>query len=69
MKDFDSGVHYFTHAYAVVEVNFPENDVCCMQCPYFSRTSGWCQLNKKLVAYPKNHTGQECPLILKEKEE
>ena len=33
MKDFDSGIRFFTHAYAVVEVNFPENDECCMQCP------------------------------------
>ena len=66
MSDFSSGVSGYVRAAAVVSVNFPIDlkgnaDVCCYQCPYFSRSSGVCQLNKAIPAYPAKYIGQECP--------
>ena len=66
MADFSSGVSGYVKAVAIVAVNFPIDlkgnaDVCCYQCPYFSRSSGICQLNKAVPAYPAKYIGQECP--------
>ena len=66
MSDFSSGVSGYVKAVAIVAVNFPidlkgNTDVCCYQCPYFSRSSGICQLNKAIPAYPAKYIGQDCP--------
>ena len=66
MADFSSGVSGYVKAVAIVAVNFPIDlkgnaDVSCYQCPYFSRSSGICQLNKAIPAYPAKYIGQECP--------
>ena len=66
MSDFSSGVSGYVKAVAIVAVNFPIDlkgnaDVCCYQCPYFSRSSGICQLNKAVPAYPAKYIGQDCP--------
>ena len=66
MSDFSSGVSGYIKAVAIVAVNFPIDlkgnaDVSCFQCPYFSRSSGICQLNKAIPAYPAKYIGQECP--------
>lgn len=71
MPSFESGVASYIKAYAIVEVNFPVDakgnaDISCKQCPYLSHTARICQLNKKPVAYPERHVGQDCPLIEKE---
>ena len=45
MSDFSSGVSGYVKAATVITVNFPIDmkgnaDVCCYQCPYFSRSGG-----------------------------
>jgi len=71
LANFESGVADYIRTYAVVEVNFPVDfrgnaDISCMQCKFFSRNNGICQLTKSIVAYPNKFTGQDCPLIKKE---
>lgn len=71
MANFESGVADYVRTYAVVEVNFPVDfrgnaDISCMQCKFFSRNNGICQLTKSIVAYPNKYVGQDCPLIKKE---
>ena len=31
MKDFPKGVSYYTRG--TVDINFPEDDICCYRCP------------------------------------
>lgn len=74
MANFDSGVARYIKAYAVVTVAFPVDsrgnaDISCNQCPYYSRSSKMCQLNKSTVNYPDKFVGRECPLILEESED
>lgn len=63
---YGTGVKGYIKAKCLVEVSFPipergSPDVCCDQCPYFSRTSRTCQLNKQLINYPFK-LGFYCPL-------
>lgn len=74
MANFESGVADYIKAYAVIEVAFPIDfkgnaEKCCKHCPYLSSNERTCQLNKKPIAYPKTHVGDDCPLIPIEKEE
>lgn len=67
MANFESGVKRFIKATAMVEVNFPVDfkdnaDISCMQCQFYSRNTGVCQLTKEVVAYPTKYVGQSCPL-------
>lgn len=67
MKKFDSGVKYYTHAHAVISVHFPEDDVCCMRCPYYSRASGHCQIDKNITPpRPDRSIDVLCPLKFEE---
>lgn len=70
MKPFEDGVKYYTKAYAVVEINFPEDDICCARCRMYNNSTDRCLLDQNIrPARPKNHVGQNCPLMLKEKED
>lgn len=67
MANFESGVKRFIKAAAMVEVYFPVDfkdnaEITCMQCQFFSRNTGMCQLTKDIVAYPNKYVGQNCPL-------
>ena len=67
MADFSSGVKSYIKGRCTIEVGFPVDwkgkaDVCCGQCPYFTRAYKTCQLNKQLVHYPESHIGGACPL-------
>lgn len=67
MANFDSGVSGYIKTKAVVTVNFPVDfkgcaSICCMQCQFYSRNSGICQLTKSIPAYPQKYVGQDCPL-------
>lgn len=71
MPNFESGVSRYIDGYATIVVHFPVDrrgcaDISCSQCPYYSRSSRICQLNKHVPAYPDKFVGQECPLITKE---
>lgn len=73
MAYFESGVKKYIKAYAVVMMSFPVDfrdsvDISCHQCNFFSRSSGICQLTKKVTAYPQRCVGDDCPLILIEEE-
>ena len=74
MADFSSGVSGYVRAQAIIEVNFPidlkgNSDVCCCQCPYYSRYDRKCNLNGKLVNFPEKYIGTGCPLIFEDEEE
>lgn len=67
MANFDSGVSSYIIGTCLIKVGFPVDnraraDVSCYQCPYYSRNSNMCQLNKEFVHYPQNHIGYKCPL-------
>ena len=54
MKAFDSGVKYYTQAYAVVEVHFPEDDICCGRCRMYSKGADRCLLDQNIRPYNPN---------------
>lgn len=67
MANFDSGVKGYIWGECTVRVHFPVDwrdnpDVCCFQCPFFSRNTGVCQLTKEVSEYPQKHRGSKCPL-------
>ena len=66
MKDFSSGVKYYTQAY--VDVFFPENRVCCEYCPLLEtyarkqcRRTGEYLVDTRTIGY-------NCPLIFEDTE-
>lgn len=64
MKQFDSGVRYYTKA--VMEIGFPEDDICCMRCPLLGKTLGLdqeiCRRTGEILPSPRHTIGYECPL-------
>ena len=64
MKQFDSGVRWYTKA--VLEIGFPEDDVCCMRCPLLGKTLGLdqeiCRRTGEILPSPRHTIGYECPL-------
>lgn len=74
MANFESGVSRYIIARATVEVGFPVDwrgnpDISCMQCKFFSRNTGVCQLTKEIVEYPTKYVGNACPLVPVEEEQ
>lgn len=79
MSKFDSGVKGYIKGECTVNVYFPVNwnddaDVNCMQCKFFTRSTGICLLTKEISEYPKAYIGSSCPLnfdgeIIKSKKE
>jgi hypothetical protein len=68
MKQFDKGVSYYTKA--VVEIGFPEDDICCMRCPLIGKVSGTsaeiCRMTGEILPAPFGNIGFNCPLKFKE---
>ncbi len=68
MKDFRNGVSYYTKA--IVEIGFPEDDVCCHWCPF--QTSDYkldrerCGKTGEVLIAPKHEIGHFCPLKFEE---
>jgi hypothetical protein len=67
LANFESGVKSYITAKAVVKVTFPVDfkgnaSINCMQCKFFSRNTGVCQLTKEVVEYPSMYVGSCCPL-------
>ena len=65
--DFDDGVKRYVTATATVFVHFPvswkdQEDVCCVQCPFFRHNSRSCALNNEMCEYPEKFVGSRCPL-------
>lgn len=64
---FEDGVKYFTKAYAIVEINFPEKEICCRNCSMYSVSANRCGIDRNIVpAYPNKFVGTNCPLVIKE---
>lgn len=61
MKQFDSGVDWFTKGF-LPPINFPEDDVCCMRCHQYKKYEGRCFWTNEVVPRPEHHIGLECPI-------
>ena len=62
MRKFDNGVSFYTSAQ--MTIYFPEDDVCCGQCPLCYEDSlkrPRCSFSNQLV-YSKEHISAFCPL-------
>lgn len=70
MKDFRSGVSYYTKA--TLEIGFPEDDLCCWWCPLMgiemASSREICRRTGEYLAVPKATVGYNCPLKFEEKE-
>lgn len=70
MRDFASGVSYYTKATA--EIGFPEDDVCCYYCPLMQSQYGTrreiCGKTGEILLAPKHTIGVNCPLKFEVKE-
>ena len=69
MANFESGVKEYIKGKYTVTIHFPVDfkgnaDICCYQCPMFSRNNGICQLTKAVSEYPQKYVGSCCPLEL-----
>ena len=64
MKEFRSGVSYYTKA--LVCISFPEDDVCCYRCPLMTVDYGSkrerCSRTGELLVNPRYDIGYDCPL-------
>lgn len=66
MPNFESGVKGYITGTATIQNLFPIDfkgnaDISCMQCRYFSRNNGICQITKEITAYPSKYVGVNCP--------
>lgn len=71
MPNFETGVSSYIKAETTVTVFFPVDsrgnaDISCRQCEFFSRSTGLCQLTKKVSEYPDRYVGTSCPLTQSE---
>lgn len=70
MKDFSRGVRYYTKA--VVEVGFPETDICCFRCPLMTSDvtkRERCARTGEILLAPRDTIGYQCPLVFKTEED
>ena len=67
MANFDNGVQGFVIGKGKIEVSFPVDwngnvDICCMQCKFYNRNSGFCLITREISEFPKQCVGSKCPL-------
>lgn len=63
-----NGVAWYTKA--TVEINFPEDYVCCDLCPLLETYARkQCRRTGEYLVDTRNTVGWECPLVFKKKEE
>ena len=64
---YKNGVGFYTKALAVIW--FPEDKVCCRECPLLSvnQDRRTCRLNNQVINKPQ-FVGDWCPLIIEEEE-
>lgn len=70
MKDFRTGVSYYTKASA--QIDFPEDDVCCTWCPLMTRDPNLrdvCGKTGEILLAPKHTIGFQCPLNFEQTKE
>jgi hypothetical protein len=65
MRDFPTGVRYYT--FGTVDINFPEDDVCCYRCPLMGveikSDREYCRKTGEYLPSPRHITGFNCPII------
>ena len=67
---FESGIGWYTKTYAVVEVDFPEDKICCEHCKYHDKYNNKCKLDENVVVYkPGRFVGGGCLLRLRDNKE
>ena len=75
MKTFESGVGWFTNA--TLEVHFPEDDICCAQCPFCKPEyignrvdRHWCKANRNNIIYADVFVERpaDCPLKIERRQ-
>lgn len=68
MKSFKNGVSWYTRGTAIVDVHFPEDDVCCSWCPFCRAENDlgrfWCRLTNQMIYNPYTERDDDCPIIL-----
>lgn len=65
MKDFKGGVAYYTTKAAVIQVHFPEDDVCCFHCWMRYKDSAdrqMCRLLNEELYSIQYGVREDCPL-------
>lgn len=65
------GVSGYTTGETVVQVHFPNGDMCCRWCWVFLQSDGElrryrCKLTGESIPDPIHQTGQNCPLQIQE---
>lgn len=72
MKSFKNGVSWYTDGKAVVDIHFPENDVCCSWCPFCRSENDlnrfWCRLTNTMLYNPFVNIASNCPIEFTRKE-
>ena len=67
MGRFDKGVKYYTVAEVELQVNFPEDAVCCQYCPFIRHYDGLnrdkCSLTEEILV-SREIIGHKCPLTI-----
>ena len=57
-------VLFYTKGKCEITVNFPENNVACKYCQYYSYATHHCGVDKNIVPpYPEKAIDDNCPLI------
>ena len=73
MAEFKDGVKWYTYGTAVIQIAFPEGQVCCRWCPFCREESGlqryWCRLTNKMIYNPGAGLADGCPIVDLKKEE
>ena len=70
-KAFEKGVGWYTKGTAVVETNFPEDDVCCKWCRFclrdrYDNSRQICNITGEMLYAPLYTVGEGCPLAIEE---
>lgn len=64
MKDFSRGVSFYT--FGVLEVGFPEDDICCHWCPLLGIEARlerpYCKKTGEILVNTKFGVGTNCPV-------
>ena len=74
MKNFDSGVSFYSMGRAVINIAFPEDDICCARCPFCRSETDlkryWCRLTNKMLYNPfPEGLPDGCPIIIEEEQD
>ena len=72
MKNFESGIRFYTDLKGKITVHFPEDRVVCQYCPYCRNEDSlkrWkCLITGEYLLYPFDCLGNRCPLTDTESE-